>query len=58
MFEIISKDKVLISTQSITGGPAASRSTLWKTAKVKHMPEGNNLLSTKHSVTVSHCFIY
>ena len=28
--------------QNITGGPAASRSTLWKTAKVKHMPEGTH----------------
>ena len=31
------------SFQNVAGGPPASRSKIWKTAKVKHMPEGNYL---------------
>lgn len=37
--------------QNVTGGPPASRSTLWKTAKVKHMPEGAYLVLFIHSIS-------
>ena len=35
---------ILISLQNVSGGPPALRSTIWKTAKVKHMPPGYILL--------------
>lgn len=38
------KKVIAISLQNVSGGPPASRSTIWKTAKVKHMPAGHILL--------------